>query len=88
MWDVWGSGEGAGFLFDWSGGILVLFSSCSTSGGNTQLSPVFSRSCKRMGLSVFARLSLCWAEQWGSQGRAAVKQSREASLSDPALWNS
>lgn len=45
MWDVWGWGKGAGFSFGCFGGILVLFSSCTTSEGNMQLSPVFSGSC-------------------------------------------
>lgn len=41
MWGVWGWGGGAGFLFGWVGFCFVLFSSCATSGGETQASPVF-----------------------------------------------
>lgn len=37
-----------------------------------------------MCLSLFACLSLSWAEHWGRQGRAAEKQSREESLERPS----
>ena len=41
MCGVWGWGGGAGFLVGWLGVFLVLFSSCATSGGKMQASPLF-----------------------------------------------
>lgn len=64
MWDVWGWGEGAEFSFGWFGGILVLFSNCTTNGGNMQLSPVFCGSCNRMSWSLL--ICLCAAQNSGA----------------------
>lgn len=58
---------------------LVLLSSCATSGGKTQASPLF------LGGAVmeFVCASFCCPEQWAAQGSATVKQIQEASLQDP-----